>query len=109
MYRFIINKQYVELLRKLARSGKHDVLSISRETKMAYGHMSTVISQFAKEGIVVKERTNEGPGMKVNISITEKGKIVINAFNKIEEAMENEDLNQIANDQKEVKNGKNRK
>jgi len=107
MYRFIVSKKYVELLRKIAGSGKHDVLSISRETKMAYGHMSTVLTQFAKEGIVLKERTNTGPGMKIDVSITSKGKTLIEFFNSIEETMEDESFANVIESEREVKNGKN--
>ena len=106
MYRFIVSKKYVELLRKIASSGKHDVLSISRETKMAYGHMSTVLSQFSKEGIVLKERTNEGPGMKIDVSITAKGKALIEFFDLIEETMEDESSGNVIENEKEVENGR---
>jgi predicted transcriptional regulator len=107
MYRFIVSKKYVELLRNIARSGQHDVLSISRETRMAYGHMSTVLSQFAKEGIVLKERANGGPGMKVDVSITAKGKALIGFFDLIEETMGDESSGNVIENKREVENGKN--
>ena len=88
MYRFIINKRYVNLLRAIAKPGKHDVLGISRETGITYSRMSNLIMQFSREGIVEKNRLNEGPGIKLDVSITEKGKIIIELFNKISEIME---------------------
>jgi len=88
MYRFIINKRYVNLLKAIAGPGKHDILRISRETGITYSRMSNLIMQFSREGIVEKNRLNEGPGIKLDVSITEKGKIIIELFNKISEIME---------------------
>jgi len=99
MYRFIINKRYVNLLKAIARQGNHDVLGISRDVGFAYCRTSEYISQFAKEGIVHKVRLDKGPGIRVNISITEKGKEIIACFDKINEIMERKS-------EKEVKNGK---
>lgn len=86
MYRFIINKRYVDLLKIIARNGKHDILKLSRETRLSYGQMSIVIKQFTEEGIVYKER-DEGPGVKVDVSITEKGKLIISYFEDIEKVI----------------------
>lgn len=87
MYRFIINKRYVNLLKAIARPGKHDILEISRETGITYSRMSNLIMQFAREGLVIKNRSKEGPGKKLDVSITKKGDGVIEAFNKIDEIM----------------------
>lgn len=88
MYRFIINRRYVNLLKAIARPGKHDILEISRETGITYSRMSNLIMQFAREGLVIKNRSNEGPGKKLDVSITKKGGVVIETFNKIDEIME---------------------
>jgi molybdate transport repressor ModE-like protein len=88
MYRFIINKRYVDLLRAIAKPGKHDILGISRETGITYSRMSNLIMQFAREGIVEKNRMDKGPGIRLDVSITEKGKIIIEMFNKIAKIME---------------------
>jgi len=107
MYRFIINKRYVNLLRAIARPGKHDVLGISRETGITYSRMSNLIMQFSREGIVEKNRLNEGPGIKLDVSITDKGKIIIELFNKISEIMEEGiSINEIKNE-RGWRNGKN--
>ncbi len=107
MYRFIINKRYVNLLRAIARPGKHDVLGISRETGITYSRMSNLIMQFSREGIVEKNRLNEGPGIKLDVSITDKGKMIIEMFNKISEIMEDGiSINGIKNE-RGWKNGKN--
>ena len=106
MYRFIINKRYVNLLRAIARPGKHDVLGISRETGITYSRMSNLIMQFSREGIVEKNRLNEGPGIKLDVSITDKGKMIIEMFNKISEIMEDGiSINGIKNE-RGWKNGK---
>jgi len=99
MYRFIINKRYVNLLRAIARPGKHDILGISRETGITYSRMSNLIMQFAREGIVEKNRLNEGPGIKLDVSITDKGKMIIEMLNKISGIMEEGiSINKIKNE-----------
>jgi len=95
------------LLRAIARPGKHDVLGISRETGITYSRMSNLIMQFSREGIVEKNRLNEGPGIKLDVSITDKGKMIIEMFNKISEIMEDGiSINGIKNE-RGWKNGKN--
>jgi len=106
MYRFIINKRYVDLLRVISKPQKHNVLDVSREMSLAYGQASSYISQFAKEGLLMKKRLDTGPGIQVDVLITEKGKAIIACFDKIDEIMKKEFDVQIE-DEKEVKNGKN--
>ncbi|MFH1917619.1 MAG: MarR family winged helix-turn-helix transcriptional regulator [Nanoarchaeota archaeon] len=105
MYRFIINKKYVNLLRAIARPGKHDILGISRETGITYSRMSNIVMQFAREGIVKKDRSDEGPGMKLDVSITEKGKMIIEFFNKIAEIMEEKIIAEKIKNERGWKNG----
>ena len=105
MYRFIINKRYVNLLRAIARPGKHDILGISRETGITYSRMSNIVMQFAREGIVKKDRSDEGPGMKLDVSITEKGKMIIEFFNKIAEIMEEKIIAEKIKNERGWKNG----
>ena len=87
MYRFIVNKRYVNLLKTIAKPGKHDILDMSKETGITYSRLSNIIMQFARERIVQKERSDEGPGRKLDISITEKGKLIIGFFDQIEKVM----------------------
>lgn len=87
MYRFIINRRYVNLLKSISRPGKHDILDISRETGITYSRMSNLVMQFAREGLVIKNRSSEGPGKKLDVSITKKGEVIIEIFNRIEEIM----------------------
>ena len=105
MYRFVINKRYVNLLRAIARPGKHDILGISRETGITYSRMSNIVMQFAREGIVKKDRSDEGPGMKLDVSITEKGKMIIEFFNKIAEIMEEKIIAEKIKNERGWKNG----
>lgn len=109
MYRFIINKRYVSLLRAIARPGKHDILGISRETGITYSRMSNLIMQFSREGIVEKNRLNEGPGIKLDVSITDKGKMIIELFDKIAEIMEKEMSTEKIGNERGWKNGGNGK
>jgi DNA-binding MarR family transcriptional regulator len=80
MYRFIINKRYVDLLRAIAKPGKHDILGISRETGITYSRMSNLIMQFAREGIVEKNRMDKGPGIRLDVSLTETPSSIILAI-----------------------------
>lgn len=67
--------------------------------------MSNIVMQFAREGIVKKDRSDEGPGMKLDVSITEKGKMIIEFFNKIAEIMEEKIIAEKIKNERGWKNG----
>jgi len=70
MYRFICNKRYLKLI--FAINGKN-IQQLSRITNMTTSHLSNVMDQWQKEGIVTKERK----GRETEVKITEVGKKMV--------------------------------
>ncbi len=81
MYRFIAQKRYVRLMFSI--NGKN-IRQLSKQVDMTTSHLSNVMDQFAKEGIIEKERK----GREVGIKVTEKGKELIEILRKFEELAE---------------------
>jgi len=78
MYRFIAQKRYLKLL--FAVDGKN-IHQLSRESDMTTSHLSNVMDQFAKEGIIEKKTK----GREVEINLTEKGKELIEVLRTYDE------------------------
>jgi len=83
MYRFICSPRYVKLMFLI--NGKN-IRQLSRESNMTTAHLSNVMDQFSKEGIVIKERK----GREVDIHVTEKGQELIEVLRKFEEIAKRE-------------------
>ncbi len=83
MYRFIAQKRYVRLMFSI--NGKN-IRQLSKEVDMTTSHLSNVMDQFAKEGIIEKERK----GREVEIKVTEKGKELIEVLRKYDEIAKRE-------------------
>ena len=78
MYRFICSPRYVKLMFLI--NGKN-IRQLSKEVNMTTSHLSNVMDQFSKEGLVVKERK----GREVEIKITEKGQELIKVLRVYDE------------------------
>ena len=78
MYRFICSPRYVKLMFLI--NGKN-IRQLSKEVNMTTSHLSNVMDQFAKEGLVIKERK----GREVEIKITEKGQELIEVLRAYDE------------------------
>ena len=61
-------------------NGKN-IRQLSKEVDMTTSHLSNVMDQFAKEGIIEKERK----GREIEIKITEKGQELIEVLRKYDE------------------------
>ncbi len=90
MYRFIINKKHNDLLSSIANSKKHSMIDMGREMGFSYQHISIVMKQWEKEGLVIKAQVEERK-VQVSVEITEKGKAIVNSLRRIESLM-NEDI-----------------
>ena len=55
MYRFIINPRYIQLFVELEK-GTKTIADLARVMGANYAHLSTVIDQFHKEGLIIKVR-----------------------------------------------------
>lgn len=67
MYRFIAQKKYIRLLFSI--NGKN-IHQLSKESDMTICHLSNVMDQWKREGLVTKEKK----GRETDIKITELGK-----------------------------------
>jgi len=83
MYRFICSKRYLKLMFSINRK---NIRQLSRECDMTTSHLSNVMDQFSKEGIVLKERK----GREVEITITKKGQEIIELLRKYDEIAKRE-------------------
>ena len=81
MYRFIAQRRYVRLMFSI--NGKN-IHQLSKEVDMTTSHLSNVMDQFAKEGLIEKERK----GREVEIKVTEKGQELIEILRKYDELVE---------------------
>ncbi len=58
-----------------------NIRQLSKEVNMTTSHLSNVMDQFSKEGLVVKERK----GREVEIKITEKGQELVEVLRAYDE------------------------
>ena len=89
MYRFIAQRRYVRLMFSI--NGKN-IRQLSIESNMTTSHLSNVMDQFQKEGLVLKERK----GREVEVKITEKGKELVEVlmkYDKIANKLNDQELN----------------
>lgn len=92
MYRFIVQKRYVKLMFLI--DGKN-IRQLSRDVNMTTSHLSNVVDQFVREELVTKKQK----GREVEISLTEKGKKVVEILR------EYDDLEKSPKKEEEVKDG----
>ena len=68
MYRFVINQKYIKLLASIRFEPK-TIKQLSSISGLNYFHLTEVINQFYREGIINKENNKN----TFYISLTEKG------------------------------------
>ena len=78
MYRFICSKRYVRLLFSIDKKNIHQ---LSKESDMTTSHLSNVMDQWKREGIVTKEKK----GRETEIKITDLGKKIIEILRNYDE------------------------
>ena len=69
MYRFVINPRYIRLFVALEKATL-TVRELSKKTQTHYAHLTTVIGQFRREGIISTENVKN----TLEVTLTEKGK-----------------------------------
>jgi len=78
MYRFIAQRRYVRLMFLI--NGKN-IMQLSKKADMTISHLSNVMDQFKREGLIEKEKK----GREVEIKITKKGTELIEILRKYDE------------------------
>lgn len=88
MYRFVINKKYVDLLKSLDSKSKSEksVINLSRKTQISYACLSRVLKEFYKEGLVERQEF-KGRAISLEYSLSEKGKEILKLFKKIDKIL----------------------
>ena len=94
MYRFLMSKRYVKLLFAIGCKKKKNILQLSRESDMTSSHLTIVMRQFEKEGIISKIKN----GREYDIELTEIGQEVLVLVQKYDTIA----LKQLNKEQKEV-------
>ncbi len=85
MYRFVIRKNYLEMLIGLDnKKEKQTMDQLSKEGGVNYFHLTTVMRQFQQEGIINREQDKN----VIKISLTEKGKKIVKCLREIKEILE---------------------
>ena len=82
MYRFLMSRRYVKLLFAIGSSKKKNILQLSRVSNMTSSHLTIVMKQLEKEGLINKIKS----GREFDIELTEVGKEVlkiVQAYHKI--------------------------
>ena len=83
MYQFVIKEKYIDLLLGLEKCPEK-LRECSKRINMNYEHLSTVIKQFEKENIIVKDKTKTA----YDVVLTEKGKRIVSALRDLKKAIE---------------------
>ena len=86
MYRYVLKKNYVELLLNL-EEGETKLKALSKRIGIQYSHLVNVIDQFVKEGIVFKDKKNE---RVLDLVLTDKGNRIVKALIELKKAIEEE-------------------
>jgi predicted transcriptional regulator len=100
-YRFIINKTYLNLLLSL-EFGSAKMQELAKKGNMSYFHLINVIKELQKEGIVEKERDIHS----YDISLTEKGKKLVQGLLKVKSIIDESEIIPIKTDSIPVKKGR---
>jgi len=96
MYRFIAQKRYLKLLFSIDGKNIHQ---LSKESDMTTSHLSNVMDQWSREGLVTKEKK----GRETEIKITDLGKEVIEILRQYDE-IATKQINKIKGAKDEGKN-----
>ena len=70
MYRFLASRRYVNLMFAIESQKKKNITQLSKETGFHGGHLTIVMRQWEKEGVIEKMKS----GREFDIGFTDKGK-----------------------------------
>lgn len=80
MFRFIINRKYIDLLVSMMMTDR-TIKEISKRIGMSYFHLTEVLNQFYKEGLLKKNVDKN----TYRFSLTEKGKKIVELLLEIQQ------------------------
>lgn len=85
MYRFVVNKVYMELLLNL-EYGTQKINEIAKKHNISYFHLTTVLTEMQKEGIIT--RTLIPKSNAYDIALTKKGNRIVQELSRLKNAIE---------------------
>ncbi len=89
MFRFVINPKYINLLSEI-RYNEKTMKDLSKKCGMNYFHLTEVLNQFYREGIILKENRKN----TYYISLTEKGQKITEHLLEIRSIMIGDEKNE---------------
>ncbi len=99
MFRFVIRRNYVDMLIGLDNKEEPQTLEqLTKESKVNYFHLTTVIRQFTTEGIVNRDQEKN----VIKISLTDKGKKIASCLRELMKAIEEEPEEKESEDDDEL-------
>ncbi|MFH1592172.1 MAG: hypothetical protein ABIB47_02270 [Candidatus Woesearchaeota archaeon] len=103
MYRFIMNgRRYVVLLKSMDSMRKKNINQLSKDCDMTPSHLTIVMKQWEKEGLIKKIKS----GREYVIKLTEVGKELLDIIRKYDQiAIQQSEKSKIQESEKEVNNG----
>ena len=82
VFRFMIKKRYVNMLRYINKR-KPNMRQISKKTRFAYPMVRKVLIQLQEEKVIVPVFNTEGTARDYNIQLTQKGTNILKLFESI--------------------------
>jgi len=96
MFRFLINKRYVDLLFMVGDNKNIHKLSREPKINMTISHLSNVTNQWKKEGLIIKRKMGRETemeltefGIKFSKVLRELYSLIIGQLNKIKQEVNN--------------------
>jgi DNA-binding HxlR family transcriptional regulator len=94
-YRFVINKTNLNLLLNL-EYGAAKINEMAKKVGMSYGHLTVVLQEFQKEGIILKktagkDESSATTAQSYDIELTPKGQKLTKALSLVKNIIEETD------------------
>jgi len=80
MYRFLTSRRYVNLMFAIDSVKRKNISQLSKESGFHGGHLTTVMRQWEKEGVIQKVKS----GREFDIEFTSKGKEFLELMKKFD-------------------------
>ena len=78
----IINQKYMQFLFEIAKKPKN-ISELAKKGDLTLSVASTLISRWAREGVVLKKKSEEGSGKEIIIYMTEYGEAQVKLLKQL--------------------------
>jgi len=87
MYRFVINPKYMNMIITLKAEKEQNLRNLSKKFDFNYGHLSNVMSQLFREGIISKDTQHN-----IIFGLTPKGLKIADCLINLKSAIESKEV-----------------